>query len=277
MLDISNVSKRYGDLHALRDLSFKIIPGEIAGLVGHNGAGKTTLVEILTGLTTPDDGTVLIDGLPPREARGLIGVAPQSIALYPSATVREHLQLFGRVAGLGRRELGVAIDELAETLGLEHFLDRSAGVLSGGQQRRTQAATALIHRPRLLVLDEPTAGADLETRTAMIELVRARAREGAAVLYTTHYLPELTDLEATIAVIKAGQIVARGTYEHLVHGLPGEVVLTYDDGAVERESTLDPTGTLVRRLGSADRVVTNIEVRNPTLDDLYRARATREH
>ncbi|WP_340539814.1 ABC transporter ATP-binding protein [Nocardioides sp. GXZ039] len=267
------MTKRYGLVTALDRLTLRVEPGEIVGLVGHNGAGKTTLVEIISGLVRPDSGTVLITGHPPKQARGLVGIAPQNLALYPSITVHEHLELYGRLAGLRRRALSAAIDDLALGLGLTEILDRSTGVLSGGQQRRTQAAAALLNRPPVLVLDEPTAGADLSTRQAMLDLIKQRAGEGAAVLYTTHYLPELTDLDASIAVIRQGSVVARGNYDELVGGLPGEVVLHYEDGSARRVTTHDPASELITMLSASERPVTGVDVNHATLDDLYQALA----
>ena len=273
MLEVIDLVKRYGPVRALDGFSLRVAPGEIVGLVGHNGAGKTTFVEIVSNLNRPDSGSVTIDGKVPAAARGMVGVAPQHIALYPSITVREHLRLFGRLAGLRRAALRNAIDELAGMLRLGEIMDRNAAVLSGGQQRRTQAATALIHRPALMLLDEPTAGADLETRQAMLDVVKQRAGEGAAVVYTTHYLPELTELEATIAVARNGRVIARGTREELVDGLPGEVQLTFEEDAPISVSTAHPTATLIDLLSRADRPVSSVEIRNPSLDDLYRSLA----
>jgi ABC-2 type transport system ATP-binding protein len=160
-------------------------------------------------------------------------------------------------------------------LRLTEIIDRRTGVLSGGQQRRTQAATALIHRPSVLLLDEPTAGADLETRQAMLDVVKQRAGEGAAVVYTTHYLPELMELQATIGVIREGRIIARGTYEELVQGLPGEVRIIFEGEDEEdlRVSTTEPTLTLIELLGSTDRPISAVELRNASLDDVYRSLA----
>ena len=275
MLEVLDLTKRYGAVNALDGFSLQVVPGEIVGLVGHNGAGKTTFVEIASGLIRQDSGQVSINGKPPAQSRGQVGVTPQHIGLYPSITVREHLQLFGRLAGLRREALTNAIDELAIALRLTEIIDRRTGVLSGGQQRRTQAATALIHRPSVLLLDEPTAGADLETRQAMLDVVKQRAGEGAAVVYTTHYLPELMELQATIAVIRSGRIIARGTYEELVQGLPGEVRIIFEGEDVEdlRVSTTEPTLTLIELLGSTDRAISAVELRNASLDDVYRSLA----
>ncbi|MGF1660860.1 MAG: ABC transporter ATP-binding protein [Kineosporiaceae bacterium] len=272
-LQVDGVTKRYGAVSALEEFSLSIAPGEVVGLVGHNGAGKTTLVEIVSGLTRPDAGRVVIEGLAPQWARGRVGVAPQHLALYPSITVREHLQLFGRLAGLRGAALRGVIDDLAVALRLIDILDRRTGVLSGGQQRRTQAATALVHRPSLLLLDEPTAGADLGTRRSLLDLVKQRAGEGAAVLYTTHYLPELDDLEATIAVVRNGRLVARGSLEELTADLPGHVRLTFHDGEVATIPTLDTTRTLLEEIARSQRGISAVEVAPPSLDELYRSLA----
>ncbi|WP_231619159.1 ABC transporter ATP-binding protein [Nonomuraea sp. SBT364] len=272
----TDLVKRYGEIQALDGFTLSVAAGEIVGLLGHNGAGKTTFVEIVSHLIRQDGGTVTIDGKPPSAVRGQVGVAPQHIALYPSATVREHLELYGRLSGLRRAALNSAIEDLAVMLRLTDLMDRRAGKLSGGQQRRTQAATALVHRPGLLLLDEPTAGADLETRQAMLDVVKQRAGEGAAVVYTTHYLPELTELQATIAVARDGRVIARGTYEELAKDLPGEVRVTLEDEEEIRISTSDPAATLIDLLHRTDRRISSVDVRNASLDDLYRSLAVHD-
>jgi ABC-2 type transport system ATP-binding protein len=272
LLEAIDLTKRYGPVQALDGFSLRVEAGEIVGLVGHNGAGKTTFIEMAASLARPDSGKVTIDGDDPSRVRGKIGIAPQHIALYRSITVREHMVLFGGLAGLRRAELASAIDELAVALHLTDFIDRRAGLLSGGQQRRTQAAAALIHRPSVLLLDEPTAGADPETRGALLDVVKQRAGEGAAIIYTTHYLPELVELQATIAVARSGKIIARGTSEDLLSQLPGEVLVTLDDEEI-RVTTTDPGATLIDLLKRNDRNVTSVELRKPSLDDLYRSLA----
>ena len=272
MLQAIDLTKRYGDVQALAGFSLDVEAGEIVGLVGHNGAGKTTFVEMVSGLLQPDSGVVLVDGRSPGRARDRIGISPQHIALYRSITVREHLRLYGKLAGLRGAALAGAIEELATDLRLTEFMDRPAGLLSGGQQRRAQAATALIHRPGLLLLDEPTAGADPETRQALLEAVKKRAGEGAAVVYTTHYLHELSELRATIAVASRGRIIARGGGAELLDTLPGEVRVSAADGDL-RVATTDVTATLLDLLGTVRGPVQSIELRTPTLDDLYRSLA----
>jgi ABC-2 type transport system ATP-binding protein len=272
VLQATGLTKRYDDIRALDGFSLDVTDGEIVGLVGHNGAGKTTFVEIVSGLVRPDGGTVLIDGWPPAQARGQIGISAQHIALYRSLTAREHLELYGALAGLRRAALRSAVDELAHALRLTGFLNRQVGLLSGGQQRRTQAATALIHRPSLLLMDEPTAGADPETRQALLDVVKQRAAEGATVVYTTHYLNELSDLRATIAVAAHGRVIARGNATELLNELPGEVRVT-GGGEDVRVSTTNSTATLLEVLRERQQPVDSVELRDPTLDDLYRSLA----
>jgi ABC-2 type transport system ATP-binding protein len=219
MLIAEGLVKRYGARLALAGFDLTVAPGEIAGLIGPNGAGKTTFVEIVTGLVRPDAGQVLVCGRNAlrsgRAVRRLIGVAPQEIALYQTVTVRENLRLFGGLAGLRGRDLDAAIAQVLDELALGPVAGQRTGALSGGQRRRVQAATAMVASPPLLLLDEPTAGADPETRSALLAAVRARAAAGTAVLYTTHYLPELAELEATLALVRGGVVIARGTQEEL--------------------------------------------------------------
>ncbi|HEY2796193.1 MAG TPA: ABC transporter ATP-binding protein [Micromonosporaceae bacterium] len=269
MLKAQDLKKSYGELHALDGFTLTVEPGEIVGLIGHNGAGKTTFAEVVTGLTRPDGGTVRIAGRPPRDARARIGYAPQELGLYPTATVRQNLALFGRLYGLRRGALSAAIDEVVADLMLTEVLDRVVDVLSGGQRRRVQAATALLHRPDVLLLDEPTAGADPETRDALLAAVRRRADDGCAVCYTTHYLPELDALNATIAVAARGRVIARGDRTTLLSGLRGHATLAYPDGSTATVAGDDPIEGLVAALASGP-APTGIELHQPTIDDLYR-------
>jgi ABC-2 type transport system ATP-binding protein len=238
MLVAEGLEKRYGARRALAGFDLAVEPGEIAGLIGHNGAGKTTFVEVVTGLVRPDAGQVSVGGVDvrrdPRGARRLLGVAPQELALYISATAGDNLRLFAALAGLRGGALRRAVGQVAEELALTEVLGQRVGLLSGGQRRRTQAAAALLGDAPLLLLDEPTVGADPETRAALLAAVRARADRGAAVLYTTHYLPELADLGATLAVARSGRVIARGSQESLLGGLPGELRLRFAAGRVPR-------------------------------------------
>jgi ABC-2 type transport system ATP-binding protein len=219
VLEASGLVKTYGKHRALDGFTLGVAAGEVVGLVGRNGTGKTTFVEIVAGLVRPDSGQLRVCGTDAlrhaRAARTLSGVCPQETALYPAATVAEHLRLFGALAGLRGPALRRAVDDIAERMDLADVAGQPAGLLSGGQRKRTQAATALIAERPLLLLDEPTVGADPATRAQLLAVVADRAAAGAAIVYTTHYLPELTELEATVAVAEAGRIVARGTLGEL--------------------------------------------------------------
>jgi ABC-2 type transport system ATP-binding protein len=273
MLHAEGLRRRFGEVRALDGFTLDVAAGEIAGLVGHNGAGKSTFVDVLCGLVRPDHGTVTIGGRPPRAARGDVGVAPQHIALYPSATAVEHLRLCGGLAGLRRGALAAATDEVVDALMLAGFLHRRVGLLSGGQQRRVQAAAALLHRPALLLMDEPTAGADPQTRQSLLAALRRRAADGAAILYTTHYLPELAELGATVAVARRGRIIARGTGPQLLDGLPSEVRLRADGAEEVRVRTTEPAQALAALLAGASGPIREVDIRKPSLDDLYRSLA----
>lgn len=291
MLVVTDLHKSYGPVPALAGFDLEVRPGEIAGLIGHNGAGKSTFARIVAGLVRPDRGHVSItaaEATGSRSPRYRLGLAPQEPALYPTATVRENLRVFGGLAGLRRAALRREIDDVAAGMRLSDLLHRRVSTLSGGQFRRVQTATALLHRPPVLLLDEPTVGADPLTREALLQVVAQRAAAGAAVCYTTHYLPELDALEATLAVASAGRVVARGTRADLLAGLPGELGVRFTgpvptrlvsaDRQVHddelRIRTHDPARTLADLTtelasgpGAALRAV---EVRQPSLDDLYR-------
>lgn len=264
--------KSFGGVVALAGFDLRIEPGEIVGLVGHNGAGKTTFVEIVAGLTRLDSGTVLVNGLDATarsaQVRRRVGLAPQEIGLYPSLTVRENLRLFAGLAGLRGRRLRTAIETTSTALKLGEVLDRQIGYLSGGQRRRAQAGTALIHRPTLLLLDEPTAGADPGTRQALLQLVRQCAEDGTAVCYTTHYLPELADLDATIAVAAGGRIIARGTQAELLAGIPAELRIVLPSGDRQVIRSAHPARSLATLLNEG-LVPQSVEVHQPSLDDLF--------
>jgi len=251
LLEACDLVKRYGPVNALDGFSLRVAAGEIVGLVGHNGAGKTTFVEIVSSLIRPDSGTVTIDGKSPSAARGQVGVTPQHLGLYPSITVREHLQLFGRLAGLRRTALTAAIDDLAVALRLTEIMGRKTGVLSGGQQRRTQAATALIHRPPLLLLDEPTAGLDPESADGFCDLLRGLHRElGLTVVMITHDLDTLFDLSSRIAVLADQKVIVSGTtrdviayphpfiHEYFLGGRGQRAMEALHEGAASRPASL---------------------------------------
>lgn len=222
IVEAAGISKRYGTIEALRDVDLAIMPGEIVALLGNNGAGKTTLMSIIAGVLAADGGTVRINGIDPAAApsglRRIIGFAPQELGIYLPLTVRRNLQFFAEIhcADSRRNVRAARIEEISSALGLSALLDRPAEKLSGGEKRRLHTAMALLHNPRVVLLDEPTVGADVETRNAILTFVRDLAAAGAAVLYCTHYLQEVEALEAGVVILSHGRVVARGEVSALI-------------------------------------------------------------
>jgi ABC-2 type transport system ATP-binding protein len=219
VLQIRGLLKSYGANVALAGVDLDVVAGEIVGLLGPNGAGKTTLVSIVAGLRAADGGSVQIEGVDalahPHRVRPRFGLAPQETGIYPTLTCRQNLRFFAELAGLRKRGLDRAVESVAEALQLTELLERRAQHLSGGERRRLHTALALVHRPALVMLDEPTTGADVRTRTQLLELVADLAAEGSAVVYSTHYLHE--QLGASVLIMDEGRVLARGTVGELIN------------------------------------------------------------
>lgn len=293
MLEVTGLRKSYGQLRALKGVDLRVEAGEIVGLLGPNGAGKTSLVSIVAGLRRADAGTVRVGGLDalrhPEAVRPLLGLAPQELGIYPNLTVAENLAFFADLAGLRRGAVRAAVDETAAAVGLAERLPTRAGTLSGGQKRRLHSAMALIGRPPLLLLDEPTAGADVETRAQLLDIVFQRARDGAAVVYSTHYLPEIETLGAGVAILAGGRILASGSVAELVarHAHP-QLRLTFQGtpppqlkrwlgaeatvvGHSAHISTPDPERLAAAALDKAAARLTGLEIIRPSLESVYLA------
>ena len=215
-----DLRKRYGDLEAVRGVSFEIREGETYGLLGPNGAGKTTTIAMICGLLARDGGSVTVDGrlidVGAVAAKAGIGYVPQELALYPDLSARENLEFFGRLYGLGGAALRGRIGDVLDVVGLTDRAKDRTSTFSGGMQRRLNIAIGLLHRPRLLLLDEPTVGVDPQSRNAILESIAGLGREGMAILYTTHYMEEAERLCTRVAIIDAGEIRAEGTRRELV-------------------------------------------------------------
>lgn len=220
ILEASGLVKRFGDLTAVDDVSLSIASGETFGLLGPNGAGKTTSISMIAGLLEPDAGQVSVGGvvIDTHSTRGKesIGLVPQEIAIYPDLTAEENLRFFGRLYGMGGDALAARIDEVLEVIGLGDRRSDRTKEFSGGMKRRLNIGIGLLHRPNLLILDEPTVGVDPQSRNAILEAVERLSEEGMAVLYTTHYMEEAERLCDRVAIIDEGVIQAEGTRRELV-------------------------------------------------------------
>src|ERR671937_2102114 len=221
--------KRYKGVQALDGVSFAVREGEVFGLLGPNGAGKSTTVRTLATLTRPDSGRALVAGEDvvrhPNRVRRLIGYVAQESGVDWEATGRENLLLQGRIHGMSGAPLRRRVDELLELVGLRGAADRVARGYSGGMKRRLDIAIGLVHRPRVLFLDEPTTGLDPEARAAMwVEVERLAEQESLTILLTTHYLEEADRLAERVAIVSRGEIVVQGSPDELKRGLRGEAV-----------------------------------------------------
>lgn len=215
-ITIRGLSKRYGTLIAVDDVSLSIPKGELFGLLGVNGAGKTTMIKLLTGLTAPTAGDAFLNGYSiktqPRDIKRVLGVSPQETAVAPQLTVRENLELISGIYGFSKQDTTHKIETLSKRLGLDALLPRKAGKLSGGYARRLSLAMALISDPQLLFLDEPTLGLDVLARSDLWELIRTLKGHMTIVL-TTHYMEEAEALCDRIGIMKEGKLLAVDTAE----------------------------------------------------------------
>ncbi len=217
-LEVRQVSKAFGARRALDRVTLELRPGEILGLLGPNGAGKTTLVRSVAGRVVPDSGDLRVFGLLPSDpaSRTLRGWVPQELALYPLLSPRENLWTFGRYQGLTSPDLETAIARSLDWIGLSDRANERTNQLSGGMKRRLNIAGGTIHRPKLLLLDEPTVGVDPQSRERIYAMIGELKDEGVSLLYTTHYMEEAERLCDRIAIIDDGRIIALGTKEQLV-------------------------------------------------------------
>ncbi|MGO9095433.1 MAG: ABC transporter ATP-binding protein [Bryobacteraceae bacterium] len=219
MIEVQELRKVFGELVAVDGVSFTVQPGELFGLLGPNGAGKTTTIGCISGLLTPTAGRVRVmghdvvrDGVAARRA---LGVVPQDIALYEDLSASENLQYWGGAQGMRGAQLRARIGEVLELTGLQDRAKEAVKKYSGGMKRRLNLACGIIHRPRVLLLDEPTVGVDPQSRVRLLEMVRAEAQAGTCVLYTTHYLEEAETLCDRLAIVDHGKIIAQGTLAEL--------------------------------------------------------------
>ena len=305
LLELDQLEKSYGSVEALKGLSLSVPSGCLYGLLGPNGAGKTTALRILATLLAPDRGTVTVGGVNalenPRVVRQLMGFVAQEVAIDKILTGRELLALQGDLYHLRRAERNQRIETLIDRLSMNEWIDRRCGTYSGGMRRRLDLAAGLLHEPRLLVLDEPTVGLDIESRAVIWEVLRDLRDHGTTVLLSSHYLEEVEALADRMAIIDAGRVIAEGSPDglkqdlggdrvtlrvrefsdqpeaekvrHLLEGLDGvrRIVVNRAQGyslnlVVDGEHVLS---VLKTQLASADLEVFSLSQSRPSLDDVY--------
>ena len=219
-IEVKNLKKSFGELKAVQDASFRAEQGEVLSLLGPNGAGKSTTISMLSGLLVPDGGEAAIMGhsitKEAEAAKASLGVVPQDIALYPDLSARENLVFWGKMYGLRGAALKSRVDEVLEIIGLADRQKDHVGKFSGGMKRRVNIGAALLHKPQVVIMDEPTVGIDPQSRRHILDNVKELNRQGMTVLYTTHYMEEAAELSNHIAIMDAGRIIAYGTHDELI-------------------------------------------------------------
>ena len=305
---VENLKKSYGTTQAVKNISFKVEQGEIFGLLGPNGAGKTTTLRALCTLTTPDSGKIEVSGISaidnPRDARKRLGYVAQEVALDKVLTGRELLQLQAALYHIPAKVTKERIDTVLELLGLQEYANKKTGSYSGGLRKRLDLAAGLLHAPTVLVLDEPTAGLDIESRFVVWEFLRKLREAGTTVLITSHYLEEIDALADRVTIIDRGEVIATGTPSQLKDKVGGDRVtlrireFTSDDEAEIAKSLLaslpfvqevivngaqgnslnlvvsqqnDALITIQKALNDADLPTFGIAQSRPSLDDVYLA------
>lgn len=279
MITIKDLHKSFGQIKAVDGLSLTVQAGECFALLGPNGAGKTTTISIATGLLSPDAGTVVIgegkpgaEGGDPRnaEVRRLIGVAPQTIALYDDLSAEENLRFFGSVYGLMGGDLRAQVDRVLGLISLEDRRKDRVGGFSGGMKRRLNLGAALLHEPRVVFLDEPTAGVDPQSRNAIFGIVQRLKKDGVTVVYSTHYMEEVERMCDRVAIVDHGRLLALDTVRGLTARHGGDsVVIIHRHGADQPEQirTREPVQALAAAVNAGG--VDNASIQSPNLESVF--------
>ncbi|HEV7424874.1 MAG TPA: ABC transporter ATP-binding protein [Thermoanaerobaculia bacterium] len=277
-LQIENVVKTFANRRALDGVSLELRPSEVLGLLGPNGAGKSTLVRTIMGRVQPDSGSVIIFGKPAPagdpDARVEVGVVPQEIALYPNLSSHENLTVFGRYLGLSGKTLDDAITHSLDWAALTDRGKEPVKSFSGGMKRRLNMAVGVLHRPRVLLLDEPTVGVDPQSRERIYQMIESLRADGVSLIYTTHYMEEAERLCDRIAVIDSGRVIATGTKDELVRNTIGtkrEVVVEFADGS-HVTHLIDDAAEMLRVMRDAETqgsAVRDLTMKSPSLEKVF--------
>jgi ABC-2 type transport system ATP-binding protein len=301
VLEIRRLTKKFGDVHAVDGLSLSVREGEIFGLLGPNGAGKSTTILMIASLLSSTEGEIRVFGRNiaehPKFARQQIGLVPQDLAIYEEMTAYENVAFFAGLYGLRGRELRSRAEEALAFVGLEDKRNRYAKTFSGGMKRRLNIACAIAHRPKLIILDEPTVGIDPHSRQSILSAVRRLNEAGSTVLYTSHYMEEAESLCTRIAVMDHGKVIAegtlpqltsvvtdrreiavtlRGTYrveEGALDGIPGVRSVASDDNRllIEADAEVNNLNAIIRAVTASGAEIADIETRSPNLETVFLA------
>ncbi|MFI5148543.1 MAG: ABC transporter ATP-binding protein [Bacteroidia bacterium] len=298
MIKADNLSKVYGSVRALQDVSFEIMDGEFYGLLGPNGAGKTTTISILSTILAPDKGSVIINGFDlhkdREQCKRSIGVVPQEIALYNKLSAYDNLLFWGSLYDVPTAELKSRIEEILAMVGLSDRKNDRIDTYSGGMKRRINIASALLHRPKVLFMDEPTVGIDPQSRNLIFEVLEKLHKEGMTIIYTTHYMEEAERFCDRIGIIDQGKIIAQGTLGELKNtgGLKESVVVTFSNLTEEEKAIMNTTlsgefhftgnaltfysphirtdlGHLVIKCNESGAEISHIEIQKVTLESVF--------
>lgn len=276
MITLTDVRKSFGSVPAVNGLSLSVRRGEVLGLLGPNGAGKSTTIAMIVGVIRPDSGRVWLDhnggqhDPSDHHARSLIGLAPQSLALYDELSARENLNFFGSLYGLTGKVLRERCDAALERVGLNDRRDHRAGTFSGGMKRRLNLAAAILHDPELVLMDEPTAGVDPQSRNAIFEIVESLKAKGKTIVYSTHYMEEAQKLCDRVAIIDRGTLLALDTVPTLVkaHGGHSTVRVLHAGNTHEQITQTDrPLEVLSAALSTGN--VQSATIDSPDLENVF--------
>jgi ABC-2 type transport system ATP-binding protein len=298
-IDVKGLKKFFGSFQAVRGVSFSAEEGEIFSLLGPNGAGKSTTISMLSGLLQPSEGEAAIMGhsilTEPDAAKASLGVVPQDIALYPDLSAHENLVFWGKMYGLRGTTLKQRVEEVLEVIGLSDRQKDRISTFSGGMKRRVNIGAALLHKPKVIIMDEPTVGIDPQSRRHILDNVKELNRQGMTVLYTTHYMEEAAELSDHIAIMDQGEIISYGTHDELIKlvGQQTRVDLSLNADAgkvlelwkqVEGVSQIDPQdGTVTLLVDDSNRVlpglfeaascvqvrITGVDIQEPNLEMVF--------
>jgi len=298
-IEVLDLHKAFGEIKAVQGVSFNVAQGEIFSLLGPNGAGKTTTISMLSTLLRPDQGDAIVMGSSIRQdpmgVRSVLGVVPQEIALYEDLTARENLNFWGKMYGLRGKALRARVAEVLETIGLTDRAKEQVKKYSGGMKRRVNIGVALLHKPQVIYMDEPTVGIDPQSRRNILDSVVALKDQGMTVLYTTHYMEEAQELSDHIGIMDNGELIAYGTHLELVkivgemdrltltvsaeseplldawRGVAGVAQITSEDGSLS--ILADDSNLVLPRLFDAAAVqgvrITSIDIQEPNLEAVF--------